>query len=246
MRVTVRAEVRIKCSLCSSGSVWCDLIATLASPSPVCATIHPSEKLFDVLKMMASDERCIHENVDTMQYLQTQVPVLFYLLQHLKYIPHKVLNPLLHELINKADAPFLCCSTSTDSDSSVSDFDELSFFPNLQQIRCRPAYAADRSTRSKICTKKGGRHPTLLPGVFTIFCQHGDFILNYIHNNHKIINDCLFQGICYGFETMKVSESPNTAFTILFTRFRKGVLSSVCTCMCVCMCRGLVVRISVL
>ena len=78
---------------------------------------------FDSGTTLRTSEVC-----DNMQYLQTQVPVLFYLLQHLKYIPHKVLNTLLYELINKADAPFLCCSTSTDSDSSVSDFDELSFF----------------------------------------------------------------------------------------------------------------------
>ena len=50
-------------------SVWYDFIATLASPSPVCATIHPLEKLFNLLKMMASDERSIRENIDTIEVL---------------------------------------------------------------------------------------------------------------------------------------------------------------------------------
>ena len=33
---------------------------------------------------------------------------------------------------------------------------------------------------------------------------------------------CFFKGICYGFEVMRVHESPNTPFNVLFTRFPQG------------------------
>ena len=33
-------------------------------------------------------------------------------------------------------------------------------------------------------------------------------------------------GVCYGFQIMRVTESPNTAFTILYTRFLEGKLKS--------------------
>ena len=31
-----------------------------------------------------------------------------------------------------------------------------------------------------------------------------------------------FIGICYGFEVMRISESPNIPFTCIFERFKKG------------------------
>ena len=36
----------------------------------------------------------------------------------------------------------------------------------------------------------------------------------------------IYTGICYGFEVMRVAESPNTAFTLLYTRFKVGELES--------------------
>ncbi|KAK3608593.1 hypothetical protein CHS0354_042584 [Potamilus streckersoni] len=49
------------------------------------------------------------------------------------------------------------------------------------------------------CSKKHGRHPTLLPGIFTVFCQHG---------------------VCYEYQIMKSMESPNIPFTFLRTKFK--------------------------
>eukprot|EP00117_Sycon_ciliatum_P039971 scpid25894/ scgid5378/ len=49
------------------------------------------------------------------------------------------------------------------------------------------------------CNKHYSGHPTLTPGVFTLYCPHG---------------------ICYGFEVMTHHESPKIPFNIFLTRFR--------------------------
>lgn len=51
------------------------------------------------------------------------------------------------------------------------------------------------------CNKKSRGHPSLLPGVFCLFCEHG---------------------ICYGYELIESNESPNISFTLLLTRFKKA------------------------
>ncbi len=54
---------------------------------------------------------------------------------------------------------------------------------------CRPGFE---------CSKIARGHPTLTPGIFTVFCPHG---------------------ICYGFQAMKQHESPAVPFSIFKTRF---------------------------
>ncbi|XP_019630291.1 PREDICTED: uncharacterized protein LOC109474438 [Branchiostoma belcheri] len=78
----------------------------------------------------------------------------------------------------------------------------LSFFPSLPQHCGLPRYAVDeaRKCREKdSCRKESYGHPTLTPGLFTIFCRHG---------------------VCYGFEAMRSCESPHHPFEILRTRFK--------------------------
>eukprot|EP00112_Aurelia_sp_Birch-Aquarium-sp1_P017171 Seg3960.3 transcript_id=Seg3960.3/GoldUCD/mRNA.D3Y31 product="hypothetical protein" protein_id=Seg3960.3/GoldUCD/D3Y31 len=79
-----------------------------------------------------------------------------------------------------------------------------SFWPSLEQVRRRGWYALDATAKSKDqhnCHKMSKGHLTLLPGVFTMFCEHE---------------------ICYGFEIMLTNESPDVPFTVLFTRFIIG------------------------
>ena len=95
----------------------------------------------------------------------------------------------------------------------------LSCFPSLPIIRERSAYVADALSRSKffICTKKSSRHITLLPGIFSLYCEHGNFCTEILH----ITCICII-GICYGFEVMEHHESPNTPFTLMIKRFKQG------------------------
>ena len=82
--------------------------------------------------------------------------------------------------------------------------DELRFFPNLPLLSRHGNYTADKSLKthdSESCRKASYGHPSLLPGIFTVFCPHG---------------------ICYGFEVMRSCESPKHPFSIFQQRFQKA------------------------
>ena len=79
---------------------------------------------------------------------------------------------------------------------------KLSFFANLLQIRGPHCYSVDQLSSSKhrinqenedACRKYSSTHPTLTPGIFTIYCEHG---------------------ICCGFEVIQSHESPKRPFNI--------------------------------
>ena len=59
--------------------------------------------------------------------------------------------------------------------------DDVTFFiPALPKVSPRGTYAADRKKRDEGCRKQSPGHPTLLPGIFEIFCQHGNLITNLL------------------------------------------------------------------
>ena len=80
----------------------------------------------------------------------------------------------------------------------------LDFYPNFPRLIAHADYDADRESVAKSevreCRKKTQSHPTLLPGLFTVFCE------------------C---GVCLGFSLMTEVESPKTPFQIFLTRFSK-------------------------
>lgn len=154
---------------------WTEFISALASSSPVCALIHPGNELQQVLTTIAGGFSDL--DMYTLQFLQQQCPLLLNLLQRIKP-PERLISSVLHELLKKACAPFSGSPSYTDSRNSNSSpplqADDCSYFPALPMLRCRGSYVADRVKSSKMCTKRGTNHPTLLPGIFTVFCSHGN------------------------------------------------------------------------
>ena len=57
----------------------------------------------------------------------------------------------------------------------VSEALPYAYLPNLLQVRTRGLYTADKQKREKVCNKYHNHHKALLPGIFTIHCQHGKF-----------------------------------------------------------------------
>ena len=114
-----------------------------------------------------------------MSQLQTKVPVLFDLLLSVESYPHQTMSSILQEMFRKSVIPFVKDDNTSWSDQPVvtnkdeSLYKSLSYFPNLPRVRERRRYEADKSTKEKVCTKRGVGHPSLLPGIFTVFCQHG-------------------------------------------------------------------------
>lgn len=172
---------------------WRDFVSALASSSSVCALLHPSEKLFSFLLGLKSGSYV--RSMEECQYLQHEVPVL-------KTFPG-YLVPVINEMVKKAKAPFQLCTTEYNTDavmcSSSNAESDMAFFPSLPVIRSRGTYAMDKSLQTKICTKHRTGHPTLLPGVFTLYCKHGKkyrasfFGLLYIANMVRYIGHlCVF------------------------------------------------------
>ena len=118
-------------------------------------------------------------------------------------IPDKVCT-LINHLCDLAVAPYQVVAPPFLPPLSGS---KLPFFPNLPQIRGPHCYSIDQPSSSRrrtnpededACRKYSLTHPTLTPGIFTIYCQHG---------------------ICCGFEVMQSHKLPKHPFNIFLTRF---------------------------
>lgn len=166
----------------------------------MCASIPPSDDAAELITRVMNGD--ISNDPKDMQKLQKVFPVLFDVICIGKY-PQKEMTPILSEMMSRSSAPFKNEVPPTVHNvlPMEDEVRSLSYFSALPRIRHRRAYEADQATKVKVCTKKATGHPTLLPGVFTLFCQHG---------------------VCYGFQTMRIRESPNTAFTVLFERFESA------------------------
>ena len=162
---------------------WLLFVQSLASTSPVCAFVHPSNEVKLLLKKMQTEEYDITRNPESMKNLQHYVPVLFNLVKNLSTYPRTQLSPILQTLLDKVEVPFVDESVDNESPSSLSEsaeLDHLGFFPQLPFVRNRGYYVADGSKYTDGCNKYSHGHPSLLPGVFTVFCQHGQPYYNNV------------------------------------------------------------------
>ena len=158
-------------------SEWTQFIRALASPSPVCGLVHPSENLFRILRRIPQED--ITRDLSGMSILQTELPVLFDLLGCVTHFPVQSMSPLLKKMIEKSMAPFAIEPSQSKLEKtdhiSGNVLCELSYFPCLPKVRVRGLYHVDSSSRGAAgCTKQSGGHPTLLPGIFTVYCPHGE------------------------------------------------------------------------
>ena len=166
---------------------WKKLLRSLSASSPVCALIHPNEReLHDILTDIANNKKRIPDlDTSSLCCLQQQFPTLFNLILAMKSsgecntLQH-ILSFLVPGLLKKANSPFgyqLSEVPETEDSTFGTPSDEIAFFPQLPIVRNRGSYAADKRSIKKVCTKLRSGHPTLLPGVFTLFCEHGMYFL---------------------------------------------------------------------
>ena len=108
-------------------------------------------------------------SMQEMKCLQNSLPVVFDLIGGCS-------SYITREMLKKAQAPFsdhVAQSTSlvTKTENEVKS---LCFFPTLPVLHLRRRYESDCSKKTSVCTKKKHTgHPSLTPGIFTIFCHHG-------------------------------------------------------------------------
>lgn len=152
------------------------LLRELSTPSPACSWIHPSSEMVETLHSIISGQSP-RSNPAHLKVMQKFSPILFQVLSSSEteaYLPE--LRLLLKDLLTVSLNPFASCqkpvedvgSTCTESPS------DMAYYPSLPVVRDRGVYVADRiSTELDKCKKRSLWHPSLLPGIFTVFCPHG-------------------------------------------------------------------------
>ncbi len=158
--------------LCKPSPEWKKFLQSLSSSSPVSALLHSNKRVSELIGCLESTED-ITVNPVAMQILQEEIPILFELIVALKYYPKRTITPLLVVMSEKSDIRTVDTPAPVTPNDTIKE-DSIAHFPILAKVRSHRQYAADRKKRSEyICTKHSSRHPSLLPGVFTVFCHHG-------------------------------------------------------------------------
>ena len=161
-----------KCIPCIS--TYAALLKDLSASTPVCALLIPLPEVTSLVNDIC-DGLEVRKLIDKWKFLQENVPFLydlFYALgPNIVSLPVEF-RPVIKELVRRAEFPFqntpvhpCVCAGSAASDLHAC-------FPNLPVLWKRHVYKLDNQ-QDKVCTKVYRGHPSLLPGIFTIFCSHG-------------------------------------------------------------------------
>lgn len=166
--------------------VWAPFLESLAVSTPVCSFIHQDEELLLILEQfLASKGRMTSEWLLT---FREKFPVFHSLIVSFpEFKCPEELFPVIEIMIERSKAPFRTNEGHSESLRLAED-DEVpeemySHWPGLNQVRRRGKYVVDdnaKSKRKQSCHKMSSGHPTLLPGVFTMFCQHGEWMFYFI------------------------------------------------------------------
>ena len=156
-----------------------EFLCHLASPSSVCGWIQPSARVQKVILYIAAG-RSITDRPEQMKVLQERSPCLFNLINCVDL--SQELRCIIKLLGQCALRPFI--GPAPYAENAVQSSSPESFFPCLPIVRDRGYYEADKRTKhiagSNKCRKMSSSHPSLLPGIFTVFCPHGEFMINFI------------------------------------------------------------------
>lgn len=183
------SELRVLLSWCANafgvGNQWPlgirEFIKAISMNSPVCAIFHNNNELISLCERL-TDRYPVKRHPTELQTLHNNCPLLFNFLSSTNEdsLPKDTI-PIVKRLLNIATRTFQD-HVFVDDDISIRDdaHSTLSFFPHHPVIRGRGKYTLDHENKdksqSKVCTKRHGRHPTLLPGIFLVQCRHGNLI----------------------------------------------------------------------
>ena len=154
-------------------------ILAISKNTPICAIFQPIDELQGLCTKILQGH-CVNQHPGDMLLLQRKCPLLFELITEMDdpALMSKM-RDLLRKLLQIAGAPFRVNGSPEVPIGSEGNaiVDGLTYFPSLPLLRGRDCYQVDRqrSTSEVICNKKAGRHPSLLPGIFLVHCEHGTF-----------------------------------------------------------------------
>ena len=158
------------------------LVKALAACSAVCGFVYPSESLHTLLNEVVGGLN-ISQHPSKLKLLQEECPLLFNTLSDIQESTFPTSwHPVLTDLVGKSSQPFSATLMSPPScaEQLCDHAQGIAFFPNLPVVRCRGVYAADNDRqREDSCSKNHPSHSLFLPGLFTIFCSHGN-VVHYV------------------------------------------------------------------
>ena len=152
--------------------IWM-LLRSLASVSPVCSYYPPVETLSSIMARLSSGLVIQHEP-ESFAELQSSAPIIYAALAALPPTPISVnWQRLFGEM--QAKAQYIFSIEKHDLASSNCTEESYSFFPYWPLINQRGVYDQDvKNEKSRDrCKKAYPGHPNLLPGLFTVYCEHG-------------------------------------------------------------------------
>lgn len=151
-------------------------LRSVASKSPVCVyipvTLHTKQLLLDIVHGVN-----VKQDATKWHKLQELLPVVYDILTHepSTTVQHEF-SILVSDLMTISEHTFNNCKAIEEqNDITECQTDQrIAFFPALPQVRSRSLFAADKQLLKgeKACAKSFRGHPTLLPGLFAIYCQH--------------------------------------------------------------------------
>ena len=162
-----------------------NVMHSLAASTAVCGLLHPSEEVNKLVEDMCTKDVTLH--AECLASLQQQIPVIFKAIREENAYHQNEYGPLMRKLLLKCYAPFETVdfdqSLQSNSEADIPQNEPLLYFPHLKKRRVRGNYVADGKLKEPVCTKRSSKHPTLLPGIFTLFCEHGEW--HFIESNNN-------------------------------------------------------------
>ena len=143
----------------------------------MCSVIPPLPKVTNLLLDMANGLNPLDRPSVDLKLLQDRAPIIFAIIKENGNVPENI-RLLLKDMVDKAYAPFRDRNVQQLDDFNESDAC-YGYLPCLPQRVARGTYIMDnKNTPLGDCYKLGRsykRHGTLIPGIFCMFCPHGEY-----------------------------------------------------------------------
>lgn len=188
------------------------LVKCLVSESPVCSYFPPSEAFLQLINEVKSGLE-IRKHPRKLQLLQNYSPILFYALVEMPdgTVPKELVD-IFEKLEEKLKNTFNQDAHFLEPSFSEEAANKFSFLPNWKSINVRGVYKQDlisssqKKSRSEQCNKDYRGHPSLTPGIFTLYCDHGLLCSFGLCVTKSIMIISEFRRLQYWFEYISVTK----------------------------------------
>lgn len=152
-------------------SACSELLTALSSCSPICSLFCLHQLSFSLCRVYVWVWKSASYPVNGNCFMKN-VPILYQLIcNHNETSLPPEYRDVVNEMLLKAQLRTEKHSLIPVSVSAIENSYE--YFPSLEKSCSRQTYVSDKRREKYLCSKAYKGHPSLLPGVFTLFCPHG-------------------------------------------------------------------------